>query len=359
MLAAYVSGHGFGHATRVGEVLRVVRERAPDLPIAVVTAAPEALFRAAVPGPLTYRHVACDTGLAQRGALAIDAVATVAAWQAFAVGQPARIAAEARWMRESGVRLVLGDIPPLAFAAAAAAGIRSIALGNFSWDWIYRHLAGRQPALHEAADAAASAYAEAELLLQLPFAGDLSAFRAREVLPLVARRPRLSRADVRARLGLEGFVVLWSFGGLGLFGFDTGRLARLAPRQVTVSDPEAGLPPNVRCIPNAELARLGLRYNDMMAGADVVVTKPGYGIVSDAIAAGVRMVYTDRGDFPEYPIMVAEMQPWLASVFVSNDDMLAARIGDAIDHVMAMDQPPPPDLSGAERAAERLLSLLA
>ena len=35
MLVVYVSGHGFGHATRVGEVLRVLREREPKLPIVV------------------------------------------------------------------------------------------------------------------------------------------------------------------------------------------------------------------------------------------------------------------------------------------------------------------------------------
>ena len=40
MLAAYVSGHGFGHATRLCEVLRAVRERAPSLPLALVGTVP-------------------------------------------------------------------------------------------------------------------------------------------------------------------------------------------------------------------------------------------------------------------------------------------------------------------------------
>jgi hypothetical protein len=358
MLAAYVSGHGFGHATRVSEVLRVVRERAPDLPLAVVTSAPEALLRAAVPGPLTHRHVSCDTGLAQRGALAIDEEGTIDAWRAFQADQPARIAREAAWVKQAGVRLVLADIPPLAFDVGAAARVTSVGLGNFSWDWIYRHFARRHPAMYEAADAAAASYAKADLLLELPFAGDLSAFRVRERLPLLARRPRLPRAEVRKRLGFgEDTVILWSFGGLGLAGFDPRVLAKLAPWRVVLSEP-GDLPPNVRCIPNDDLERGGLRYNDMLAGADVIVTKPGYGIVSDAIAAGVRMVYTDRGDFPEYPIMVAEMQQWLPAVFASNEDVLTGNIAGAIERVLAMPAKTPPDLGGAERAADRLLSLL-
>ena len=45
--------------------------------------------------------------------------------------------AEAAAIRASGAKVVVGDIPPLAFEAAARAGVPSIALGNFTWDWIY------------------------------------------------------------------------------------------------------------------------------------------------------------------------------------------------------------------------------
>ena len=41
MIVVYVSGHGFGHATRVAEVLRVMREREPSVPLTVVSSVPE------------------------------------------------------------------------------------------------------------------------------------------------------------------------------------------------------------------------------------------------------------------------------------------------------------------------------
>ena len=69
-----------------------------------------------------------------------------------------------------------------------------------------------------------------------------------------------------------------------------------------------------------------IEYVDLVAAADVVVTKPGYGIVSDAIAARTRMLYTDRGDFPEYPIMVREMGEWLPAEYVANDELLGGRL---------------------------------
>ncbi len=356
MLAAYVSGHGYGHATRVGEVLREVRRREPTFPIAVVTSGPEPLYRRAVPGPFDFRAEACDVGLAQKSALVIDEAGTVDAWRRFQAGYEARVGREARWLRENGARVVLGDIPPLAFDAAAEAGVTSMALANFSWDWIYRHLAARQPALQEAADRAAVSYRRCGLLLELPFAGDLSAFPRRVRIPLVARRPRIDREEARRRLKVDGTVVLISFGGLGLPGFDPAVLARMPAFTFLVADASGLLPANVRVVGAAALDRTGLEYVDLVGAVDAVVTKPGYGIVSDAIAAGTRMIYTDRGDFPEYPILVREMTRWLACAHVTNEDLLRGGFGDATSALCAQPTPAPPPMDGARQAAERILA---
>jgi L-arabinokinase len=359
LLVAYVSGHGFGHATRTGEVLRAVRSLEPDQPLAIVTAAPERLFSREVPGPFEFRRVECDVGLAQKGALVIDEDATAERYRRFAADRASRVAREAEWLRSSGARLVLGDIPPLAFEAAAAAGIPSVALGNFSWDWIYRHYAARQPALAGAAEDAAAAYRRAHLLLELPFTCDVSVFPRREPIALVARRPRIAPHEARRRLELpSGRVVLLSFGGLGLAGFDPRALSPLRDYFFVMAD-EVGhehLPDNARMVGSHTLDRAGLAYPDLIAASDVVVTKPGYGIVADAIAARTRMVYTDRGDFPEYPILVREMPRYLACRHASNHEVMSGRLADALADVLAMPVPEPADLGGAERAARRLLA---
>jgi L-arabinokinase len=225
VLAAYVTGHGLGHLTRLCEVLRAVRARAPELPLAVVGAVPEATVAAALGRPVEVRRVACDVGLVQRDALTIDEPASIEACRAFQAGWAPRLAEEVAFLRSRRVRLVVGDVPPLAFAAAAAAGLPSVAIANFGWDWIYRHLAARWPGLAAPAAQAAQAYGDASLLLELPFAGDLSAFPRRVPVGLVARRPRLGRAEARRRLGLdERPVALLSFGGVGLPALSRARL---------------------------------------------------------------------------------------------------------------------------------------
>ena len=361
MLAVYVSGHGFGHSTRTAEVLRAVRERDPALAITVCTSAPAFLFEGVVAAPLSVRRVACDVGLVQKDALVIDEEGTAAAWRAFVAGWPARVAGEAAWLREAGARLVVGDIPPLAFAAAREAGVPSIALGNFSWDWIYGHLAGRVPALAEAAAHARRAYAAAERLLRLPFAGDTGAFRLVEDVPLVARKPGVGKAEARRRLGLDARpVVVLSFGGVGVPGLKLAAFAGLTGYRflLTGQTGEGTAPGNLERVAAGRLEAAGLGYVDLVGAADVVVTKPGYGIVTDCVGAGTRLVYTARGDFPEYPIMVAEMPRYLPCVFASNEDVIGGRLGPALEAVRALPFPDPPRTDGAAVAAERLLARL-
>jgi L-arabinokinase len=358
LLAVYVSGHGFGHATRTAEVLRVLRRREPALRVVVATTAPAFLFEEVIARPLELRRVQGDVGLAQHDALAIDEEGTLAAWRRLMDGWEALVEAEARWLATEGARLVFGDIPPLAFAAAARAGVRSVALGNFSWDWIYRHLSRRHRGFEEPAAWAAKAYREAGLLLRLPFAGDLDVFGSIEDVPLVARRPAVGKKDARRRLGLDGRpAVLLSFGGIGLPGLRLEAFEKLSGHQFILTGVASG-GDGVRRISAGELAAAGLGYPDLVGAADVVVTKPGYGIVTDCIGAGTRLIYTDRGDFPEYPVMVAEMAHYLPAVHVANDALCDGRLEAPLAEVLGLPFPPSPRIDGAELAARRLLALL-
>ena len=179
-------------------------------------------------------------------------------------------------------------------------------------------------------------------------------------MPLVARRPAVAKAEARRRLGLdERPAVLLSFGGVGLPGLRPaafGTLRRL-PRPASPGRRRTARRRRTSRLDDAVVRAAGLGYPDLVGAADVVVTKPGYGIVSDCIAAGTRLVYTDRGDFPEYPVMVAEMPRYLPAVFASNDDVREGRLGPALEAVLALPFPDPPRTDGAAVAAERLLAV--
>jgi len=100
----------------------------------------------------------------------------------------------------------------------------------------------------------------------------------------------------------------------------------------------------------------GIRYEDLVAAADIVVTKPGFGIIAECVANDTAMVYTSRGHFAEYDVMVREMPRVLRCHYLEQADFFAGRWREALDAVL--DQPPPPDrpaVNGAEIVADRLL----
>jgi L-arabinokinase len=102
-----------------------------------------------------------------------------------------------------------------------------------------------------------------------------------------------------------------------------------------------------------------LRYEDLVRAADVVVTKPGYGIISEAIANSAALLYTSRGHFVEYDVLVREMPRYLRAEFLEQKQLLSWDWSAALERLLSQAPPPEtPALNGAEIAAEEILRLV-
>lgn len=384
-LVFYVSGHGFGHASRDIEVVNALHALDPGVRIVVRTSAPQWLFDLTLTAPVEWQPRECDTGIVQIDSLRLDLEATLARAETFHATLSARAAREAEFLGREKARLVVGDIPPLAFAAAHAADLPSIAIGNFSWDWIYDaypEAAGRHPSLVPALKAA---YAHATEALRLPLHGGFEPFARVTDVPFIARRARKDPLETRRRFDLpaDARLVLASFGGYGLRDIDLGRLASLEgwtvvttsnvqarrrdPEPVPVEQgfspaqfsPAQPLPPTVRFVDERAIYAAGFRYEDLVAAVDVVATKPGYGIIAECVANDTAVVYTSRGQFVEYEVLVGEMPRYLRCTFLSNEDVYAGRWQEALEAVVAQPAPPErPRVDGAEVIARRILDAL-
>ncbi|MCC7034176.1 MAG: hypothetical protein IT179_15245 [Acidobacteria bacterium] len=365
-LACYISGHGFGHASRSIEFLNALARRAPHLRIVVRTLAAPWLFARTAHPRVELVPVECDTGAVQIDSLRLDEGETVKRAARFLEDMPARIAAEARALRALDTRMVVADIPPLGIAAARAAGLPGVALGNFTWDWIYAAYPGGETLARRLGDI----YAMADLALRLPLWGGFETFPRIEDLPFIARRSHRGPLEVRRAFGLpaDERLVLVSFGGYGVEGLDIEALSRLAGYRIliTATTPFRGATlgqtgPVGSLIPLDEPAMFarGYRYEDIVRAVDVVVTKPGYGIIADCVANDTALVYTSRGHFAEYDVLVAGMPRYLRAAYIGHADVFAANWRPGLDRAMAL--PPPPDrapVNGADVAADRVLSMM-
>ena len=365
-IVLYISGHGFGHASRDIELINALCRREPDLRIVVRTSAPRWLFDLTVrpSGAIEFHHLETDTGIVQIDSLHLDAEATVQRARAFMERLPGLIAAEGDYLREVGADLIVADIPALGIAAARAAGVPSIAIGNFTWDWIY----SGYPGTDDLVESIGRHYQGAQLALRLPMHGGFSTFRNVRDVPFIARSSHRDPAETRRALGfpLDERLVLVSFGGYGLEGLNLEALRGLDGYVAVVSGsvPLADLPSGLRggrrgsLLPFDEPAMYaaGLGYEDVVRAVEVVVTKPGYGIIAECLANDTALLYTSRGHFIEYDVLTREAPRFLRTGYIDHDDLFAGRWTTHLDALLSQPEPPErPSVDGAQVAADILL----
>ena len=363
VLAFVVTAHGYGHASREMEALRVLLARRPAARAVVLTAAPEAVFRdylAAVPALSARVEVVpyrADVGVVQHDGLTMDHDATLAAL-ADRFGDPDR--AEASLAAELAAHdpsLILADLPAVALGAAARLGLPSVAVGNFDWAWIYAHYARSLPAFAPYEQLQLRWQALATVAIHLEPGPPLLGFpRVVSVEPL-ARSLLVDPLAVRARLAVPPGhrAVLVSFGGHGLSDLQA-RIPPLPGVTWILAPPMDDLGrPDTRFVPD-------LPYLALLAACDAVFTKPGYGIVCEAARHRTRVLYTDRGDFPEYPWLVDWLHAQAPAVHVPSAELGTERGADVLREglakLFALPDRFPDRWNGAEQIADVVEDLL-
>jgi hypothetical protein len=354
-LAFFISGHGFGHASRDVEILHAIAALVPDLRVIVRSAVHPALLERTLRVPCELRPGACDTGIIQRSSIEQDDPRTVDAAIDFYSSYDARVTAEVAALAGDQVSIVVGDIAPLAFEVASRLGVPGLAVANFTWDWIYDTHPGMTSRAPWLVPLLRASYAKATLALQLPFAGGFEVFTDVRPMPLVARHPARTRDETRSHFGLPADrpIVLLSFGGYGLPDLDIRAIDALDRWSVVTTDrirSTSTPPPHVHLIPEQAFIATGFRYEDLVGAVDVVLTKPGFGITAECISTGTAMLYTSRGQFREYDVLVRELPRYVRNRFLSNADLLGGRWRAALDQLRS--QPAPTERMPANGAAE-------
>ena len=350
----YITGHGYGHAVRSIQVIRALQEATPAIRVHVRTTAPQWLF-ASLPRPVSYTARSIDVGVIQPDSLRMDLAATLSACSDLQDRLPQLLDEEVEFVQAQKIDLIIGDIPPPCFDIASRAKIPSVAITNFTWDVIYLAYAEEYPQFTPIIAAMRQSYSKSTLALTLPYPCDMSMFPRHEPIPWITRRSSLSRLQARARFGLpeSSTVVLLSFGGIGLETLPFQHLKAMSEFDfvATGGGKSQG---NFHVLDGAQR-----RYEDLLCAADVVVTKPGYGIVADVLAHRVPILYTERGNFSEYQFLVRALNELATAEFVQQGTLRAGDLRPSLQRLLGKNTHwPAVRLDGANVAAERILALL-
>ena len=358
-IAYYITAHGYGHGVRSCDILGALLAAHPGVRVTVTTDLPEELLRGRLreaDGRLAVRPGAFDVGMVQKDSIRVDVGATLVEAQELLAERDRLVDYEAEMLRGEGADLVVADIPSIPLEAAAEAGIPAVAVGNFSWDWIYGPFAQRDPRWRPVIRMFEEGYRQAKQLLKLPFSPAMGVFRRQVDIPLLAKPGKARRAELAEWTGadVDKRWVLLSFTTLD---WDDAALAEVESLEgyefYTVKPLEWPGRRNIHAVD-----RMKMGFSDVLASCDVVVTKPGYGILSDGVVNAKPIVYAEREDFIEYPLLERELKRYLKNVHVPAAELYAGRLGPALAAVREAPEPAE-ELpgGGAEKVAGILLGM--
>ncbi|XWS72876.1 hypothetical protein CRYUN_Cryun02cG0077500 [Craigia yunnanensis] len=352
IFAYYVTGHGFGHATRVVEVVRNLIAAGHD--VHVVSGAPDFVFTSEIQSPrLFLRKLVLDCGAVQADALTVDRLASLQKYSETAV-QPrdSILATEVEWLNSIKADLVVSDVVPVACRAAAEAGIRSVCVTNFSWDFIYAEYVMAAGYHHRSIVwQIAEDYSHCEFLIRLPGYCPMPAFRDVIDVPLVVRRLHKSRKEVRKELGIGEDVklVILNFGGqpagwkLKEEYLPSGWLCLVCGASDTQE-----YPPNFLKLPKDAYTP------DLIAASDCMLGKIGYGTVSEALAYKLPFVFVRRDYFNEEPFLRNMLEFYQSGVEMIRRDLLTGHWKPYLERAISLKPCYEGGINGGEVAAHIL-----
>jgi hypothetical protein len=349
-LVISLSGHGFGHVAQTAPVLDALHRIMPQLRFTVRSAVPLAHLRSRIHAPFAHLPSEGDIGMVMSSALDVRVAESRAAYRAFHADWEARVANEARLLRELGADMVLSNVGYLPLAGARRAGIPNAALCSLNWFDIYQHYCG--------GDAIAAqihaCYANADAFLRA------TPGMAMETLPnLVPVAPiaavgnnRRDELGHHLQLTPNETLVLVSLGGIAS-RLPIERWPRIDGVRWLVQQDWRVEHPDI-----IVLESLPMSFGDLLASSDALLCKPGYGSFAEAACSGVPVLYVSRADWPESPALVAWLQQYGLCREISREALEQGNFAGALREICDIPRPKPAIPQGAEQVADWLAERL-
>ena len=342
-LAVYISGHGYGHLSQIAPVLNRLAVLCPNFKLRLRPALPQPLLASRIRAPFSILdNGPVDIGVVQKSAISEDIPATIHAAQTFYADFSERIEREIALLAAHHPLAILSDISPPAFPVARALGIPSIAVASLDWHDIYRDfLAPDDPIL----STLSQAHAACDLLIQPPLSMPMQSFPTHKKVELIVDDELpLPTASKHTQP-----TALIMFGGAGDPPFDLHALGRMPDWQFLTLNPVPNdAPANVR-----QAAIGGGGTLALMAGCDIVITKPGYGTLAECWLTNTPIAYLPRERFAEYPFLDDWLQSSAPAARMALQDFISGNWLPAMQQALACPRRYPPlPASGAAHAAK-------
>ncbi len=348
----YLTAHGYGHAVRTSTICN---ELSGKVLLIFRTTIPEIFFREEVKRPFEYLPGKFDCGCVQSDSVTVDKKKTLQSYMALAERNAVGLEEEVKFCREQRIDGIVSDITPLAFEVARRAGVPSVAVANFTWFDVYEPYVREYPSFAPFLEKIRRQYQMADLLLELMPSMEMPYFGNRIKIPPVAKPGRNRSGELKKHLGLEKDrrIALIYVGELGMGNIRWGDLGKFRGWHFVGIYALSGAAANYHL-----MDKKSFPYEDLVASAELMVTKIGYGVVSQALINGTPLIYLPRNDFAEFPVLEKAIQEWGHGYRLSKEDYYALKWERVLEEVSKRGRPKPVPSEGGRICARQIENLI-
>jgi hypothetical protein len=362
-VAYFISPHGYGHAARAAAVMTALRERDPAIRYEIFTLVPRWFFEDSLWEPFGYHSLLTDIGLVQKTPLIEDLPETLRRLDSFLPFDGPRIQEIAQQVSRLQCQLVMCDIAPLGIAVAREAGVPSVLIENFTWDWIYQGYVGDDTRLGRHISYLQELFDKADYHIQTEpvcqhHAADLTTSP-------VSRKIRTPAREVRQQLGIPDTakMVMITLGGIP---WDYTFLAQLTyPNDLYFVIAGAAEQMQVHRNPSDGASGLVLLahhsdffHPDLVNACDAVIGKAGYSTVAEVYSAGVPFGYIARPKFRESQALAAFIEQQMQGLAIAETQFRNGQWLSLVSDLVALPRVRRQGVAGADQAAHFLDELL-
>jgi hypothetical protein len=356
-IAYFITTHGFGHAARASAIMAALHGLNQLINFEIYTLVPAWFFQDSLDSFFRVHPLKTDIGLIQKSSLEEDLPATLQSLSEFIPFNDTLVGELAEEIKKRSCQIVLCDIAPLGIAIANKAGLPSILIENFTWDWIYQAYSHEYTKFGPIINYFKGIFSSSNFHIQTSPVCEPDV-RADLTTNPISREHSFSIHQIREKLSIpeNAKAVLITMGGIPT-KYDFITQLRSADDYYFVIPgivSKLSLEENVILLPHHST----FFHPDLVNACDVVIGKTGYSTVSEVYHAGVPFGYVSRPNFRESGSMAGFIREHISGFEITDQDFSKGNWIWRLPELFSYKRVQRNELNGAIQAARYILNLL-
>ncbi|MDC0170056.1 hypothetical protein OAI67_03265 [Candidatus Nitrosopelagicus sp.] len=283
----YVSEHGLGHLTRS---IALIRELQNEVEI-IIRNSNESVLKKSIPKISTFSGKTDQGPIISENSVSIDWKKTFTFVNDWYSNFNSNVQKEYDFIKKLEPDVVISDISPIPLSASKKLNIQSIAISNFTWLDIFSKLENFNLQLIQ------ESYENTSFCIQLPLSTKMDVFKQKKKVGFVCKLPTEDKTLIRKKLNIDKskFLIL-----INLPKFFNVTLKNFKNFQVISTGAKTSFENTIFIEPFIE-------GQNLINASDLVVSKCGYGMISECLTNGIPFKLISDESHPEQNAMIEHL----------------------------------------------------